>query len=148
MSDELKNQTNETQEPEPMPEMPDGRGLKYEEVQALLHAKHKTSVGTNDPILMLVTILNVYLGELENSHNRHDAAMAKIIAAKTAEYISGVRQTTDTLTKTLSDASVEGIRKTFDDQAGRLKAFENSLFWCSALISLSALINAALYILK
>jgi hypothetical protein len=54
----------------------------------------------------------------------------------------------DTLTKTLSDASVEGIRKTFDDQTGRRKAFENSLFWCSALNCLSVFINAALYILN
>jgi hypothetical protein len=69
--------------------MPDGRGLKYEGVQALFHAKHKTSVGTNDPILMLVTILSVYLGKLENSHDRHDAAMAKSIAARPLNIFPG-----------------------------------------------------------
>jgi hypothetical protein len=113
-----------------------------------LLAKHKTVMHEGDPVLVLVGVMNVYLNEFEKLHHRHDEAMAKIIAAKTAEYISGVKQTTEALTKTLSDASVEGIRKTFDEQAGRLKAFETKLFWCSALIGLSAFTNAVLYILK
>jgi hypothetical protein len=114
----------------------------------MLQDKHDTSVGIDDPILMLVSLLNVYLHEFEKLHGRHNHALSGIIAAKTAEYIAGVKKTTDSLTKSLSDASVEGIQKIFEAQAGRLNAFENKLFWCAGLISVSAFINAVLFILK
>ena len=146
MSDELRNIPST--EPAPMPELPDDLGFKYAEIRAMLAQKHQTSVGQDDPILMLVTIMNVYLDEFEKLHRRHNQALASLLAAKTSEYISGVRETTDAMTKTLSDASVEGFWKIFEEQSGRLKVFENSLFWCTALIGLSALVNAALYILK
>jgi hypothetical protein len=131
-----------------LPALPDVPGLSYEEIRAMLQARHDTSVGLDDPILMLVSIFNTYLGEFEKLHDRHNQALTGLLAAKTAEYVSGVRQTTGALTKTLSEASVEGLRKVFEDQSGRLKAFENSLFWCSGLIAVSAFINAALYLLK
>jgi hypothetical protein len=131
-----------------VPALPDVVGLSYQEIRSMLQAKHDTSVGIDDPILMLVSIFNVYLGEFEKLHHRHNHALSEIIAAKTAEYISGVKQTTDSLTKTLADASVEGIQKIFEAQAGRLKAFESKLFWCAGLISVSAFINAVLFIWK
>lgn len=53
--------------PKPKPVLADGRGLKYSEVRALLAEKHDSGISLDDPILMLVTILNVYLGELETA---------------------------------------------------------------------------------
>jgi hypothetical protein len=97
---------------------------------------------------MLVTICNVCLGEMEKLHKRHNQALTGLLTARTSEYISGVKQTTDALTTTLSDASVEGIRRTFNEQSGRMKVFENNLFWCSALVAVSALANAAILLLK
>lgn len=133
---------------EPEPPLSEGHGLTFDEIRKLLAEKHDVAVSKDETLLILVSILNVYLGEFETQHQRHNAALAKIIAARTSEYIDGVRATTEGLTKTLSEASVEGIRKIFDDHAGRLQSLRASLFWCSALITLSALINAVFYLLK
>ena len=47
----------------PMPEerFPDGFGMSVEDVRALLAKKHDVSVPQDDPILMQVTILQVFL---------------------------------------------------------------------------------------
>lgn len=62
---------NDSKEQEPaMPELPDGIGLGYEDVQKMLAMKHNTSISTDDPILMMVSVCNVFLGELQKLHKR------------------------------------------------------------------------------
>ena len=51
--------------PEAENTLPDGIGLTMEQVQKLLAKAHKTVVDDHDPILMVVTILNAHLGEVE-----------------------------------------------------------------------------------
>jgi hypothetical protein len=150
VNDDLRKEIGRDKEEESaeMPHLPDGVGISYEDMAVLLAAKHDSGLTRDDPVLMLVTICNVCLGEMEKLHTRHNQALAEIIAAKTSEYVSGVKQTTAALTTTLSDASVEGVRRTFNEQSGRMKTFESKLFWCAGLISVSAFINAVLFILK
>lgn len=51
--------------------LPDDAALSLEQVRALLAKTHETVVDKDDPILMVVTILNVHLAELEKLHARH-----------------------------------------------------------------------------
>lgn len=46
-----------------MPELPGGIGLTLNEVRALLAAKNSVTVTPDDPILMMVTLLNAFLTE-------------------------------------------------------------------------------------
>jgi len=130
------------------PELPDGVGLSYEDIALLLAMKHKTTVGVDDPILMLVTICNAFLNETKTLHGRHNDALSKIIAGKTQEYISGVKQTTDAFTQTLADASIEGVRQIFKEHAASLQKHQGNTRWCALIVAISALANIAVLALR
>jgi hypothetical protein len=118
------------------------------QVQALIAREHATGIDKNDPLLMIVTILNAYLGELQKLHERHSKGLARLMADKTDAYAAGVRASVDQLAKSLSTASVEGIRKIFDDHAARLDAFKSAVFWAAAVVAVSALFNVAVFVLR
>ena len=100
-----------------------------------------------DPILMVVTILNAHLAELEKLQARHKDGLGRLMADKTDAYVSGVAVAVGQLTESLSSASVEGIRKVFDDHAVRLQAFKNSTAWLAAIVGVSALLNVAVFVM-
>jgi len=97
---------------------------------------------------MIATLLNAYLGEVQKLHARHEAGLAKLMAEKTDAYVSGVNAAVEQLSTSLSSASVEGIRKVFDDHASRLNAFRNAVYWAAAIVSVSALFNVAVFVLR
>ena len=70
------------------------------------------------------------------------------MADKTDAYVSGVAAAVAQLTDSLSSASVEGIRKVFDDHAARLQVFKNSTTWLAVIVAVSALLNVAVFALK
>ncbi|MDR2893700.1 MAG: hypothetical protein LBV80_11595 [Deltaproteobacteria bacterium] len=63
----------------------DGRGISLEEARALLAMKHNLLVGKDDPILMLVTLMNAYLTEIEKQHKRHEKAMVALLTHETGK---------------------------------------------------------------
>jgi hypothetical protein len=70
------------------------------------------------------------------------------MAEKTDAYVSGVRAAVDQLSDSLSSASVQGIRKVFDDHAARLNTFKSNVNLAALIVGLSALLNVAVFILK
>lgn len=89
-----------------MPELPDGIGLSYEDVQKMLAMKHNTSLSLDDPVLMMVSVCNVFLEELQKLHKRHNDAVKNIMVDQTGKYITGVKNTTDALAKTLGRVNI------------------------------------------
>ena len=73
--------------------------------------------------------------------------LGRLMSDKTDAYISGVATAVAQLTDSLSSASVEGIRKVFDDHAARLQVFKNSTIWLAAIVAVSALLNVAVFVL-
>jgi len=126
---------------DPQPELPDGIGISLEDIAVLLAMKHDTSLSRDDPVLMLVTICNSFLGEIQSLHTKHNGALTSILTAKTRDYITSVQNTTDALTKTLSDASVEAIRKIFAEHASALQASKSNARWCAFIVAVSAVAN-------
>ena len=149
MSDTENKEKSEIPAVPPKPEdaLPDGIGLTLEQVQELLAKTHKKVVDYHDPILMVVTMLNAHLAEVEKLHTRHKEGLGRLMADKTDAYVSGVQAAVGQLTGSLSSASVEGIRKVFDDHAARLQAFKNSTTWLAAIVAVSALLNVAVFVL-
>lgn len=133
---------------EAMPHLPDGLGLDYEDVRMMLAKKHETNISKDDPIMMMVTIINAFLGELEKVTNRHNTAVTKIMADQSAKYIAGVKATTDALSKTLAENSVDAIKSIFDTHSDALKASKINARWCAGIIAVSALANVAIMALK
>ena len=133
--------------PKPEDAIPDGIGLSLEQVQELLAKTHKKVVDYHDPILMVVTMLNAHLAEVEKLHARHKEGLGRLMADKTDAYVSGVQDAVGELTESLSSASVQGIRKVFDEHSARLQAFKNNTAWLAAIVAVSALLNVAVFVL-
>lgn len=127
--------------------LPNGIGLSLEQIRALLAKTHETVVDKSDPILMVVTILNAHLAEVEKLQTRHKEGLGRLMADKTDAYVSGVTAAVGQLTDSLSSASVQGIRKVFDDHAARLQTFKNNTTWLAAIVAVSALLNVAVFVL-
>ena len=123
-------------------------GLTLEEVRALLAKAHNASIPDNDPLLMIVTINNAYLGEVQKLHARHELGLARLMAEKTDAYVSGVKAAVDQLSASLSSASVEGVRKIFEAHAATLNAFKYAVYWSAAIVAVSALLNVAVFVLR
>lgn len=127
--------------------LPDGFGLTLAQAKALVAEHNKTVIADDEPALIELTILNAFLGELEKLHARHKEGLSRLMADKTDAYVAGVQEGISQLTGSLSSASVEGIRKVFDDHAARLQAFKNSTAWLAAIVGVSALLNVAVFVL-
>ncbi len=138
---------NQTQ-PEPEALLPDGIGLDLKTVIALLSEKHGMAVPKNDPILMVVTIQNAYLAEVEKLHNRHSKGLSKLLADKADGYVAAVKEATEALEKEISAANVEALRKLSVENAEQMKALQNNTFWAAAIVAVSALVNVAVFVVK
>ena len=135
-------------EPPPMPVLPDGLGMSLEQVQNLLAEKHKTIVGLDDPILMLVTVMNAFLAQQNALIERHKTALAKVMADKTGEYVGQVKAVTDSLSASLSDVTLAAMQETFSDHSADLKTHKSDIMWLSAIAAISALANVVIFAIK
>ena len=125
-----------------------GAGLSLEQIRSLVSEAHGVLLPRDDATLMIATMLNAYVSEVEKLQARHEKGLTRLMAEKTDAYVSGVKAATDQLSDSLSSASMEGIRKVFDDHAARLQAFKNSTAWLAAIVAVSALLNVAVFVLK
>ncbi len=144
MSDNLPQ--TESREPDPL--LPDSIGLSVDDVRALLARKHETSVPKDDPILMVVTILNAFLGRQDELQKKHEKALAAFMGEQTAAYVKGVEESVASLSKTLSGATVEGIGKAVGDMAANLAGHRSTMYLCTAVMAVSALLNVTVFILE
>jgi hypothetical protein len=135
-------------EPPPMPVLPDGLGMNLEQVQNLLAEKHKTIVSLDDPVLMMVSIMNAFLAQEGSLLERHKTATAKIMTDKTGEYVGAVKHVTDSLSASLSDVTLAAMQKTFADHRLELEKHKRNIMWLSAIVAISALINVIIFIVR
>ena len=124
-----------------------GVGLTLEQIRSVVSKAHDVMLPKDDATLMIATILNAYLTEVDRLQARHEKGLTRLMAEKTDEYVSGVQAAVNQLSASLSSASVEGIRKVFDDHAARLQAFKNNTAWLAAIVAVSALLNVAVFVL-
>ncbi|WP_298030580.1 hypothetical protein [uncultured Desulfovibrio sp.] len=128
--------------------LPDGIGLSVEDVRAMLAKKHDLAVPKDDPLLMMVTIQNAFLGVQAQLQKKHEKALAAFMGQQTAAYVEGVEKSVSALQKTLSDVTINGIRDAASDFAASLSGFKTTLYLCTAIMALSALVNVAVFVLK
>ena len=141
-----QSETALPEEKEPI--LPDGVGLTLEQAKALILNQCNIALGNNEPALMGITICNAYLGEMQKLHARHREGLSRLMAEKTDAYVAGVNAAVEQLSTSLSSASVEGIRKIFEAHAATLNAFKFSVYWAAAIVSVSALLNVVVFVLR
>lgn len=125
-----------------------GVGLTLEQVRSVVSKAHDVMLPKDDATLMIATILNAYLTEVDKLQARHEKGLTRLMAEKTDAYVAGVQTAVNQLSTSLSSASVEGIRKVFDDHAARLAIFKSNVTLAAVVVGLSALLNVAVFILK
>ena len=125
-----------------------GVGLTLEQIRSVVSKAHNVMLPKDDATLMIATILNAYLTEVEKLQARHEKGLTRLMAEKTDEYVSGVQAAVTQLSTSLSSASVEGVRKVFDDHAARLSTFKSNVHLAAVIVGMSALLNVAVFILK
>lgn len=130
----------------PMSELPDGIGLTIDGVRSLLATKNSASVSPDDPILMMVTLLNAFLTEEEKLMDRHQKALTSILADRTDHYVQAVEQTTARLGESLSSSSLSEIKKIFVEHDGTMNRFRSSITWLAAIVGTSAMVNVAVFV--
>ena len=144
MSDE-HTCSNEATNPPAMPMLSDGIGMSLDQVMADLAARHKTIVSKDDPILMVVTILNAFLTEEDKLLDKHNMALTGILSDRTKDYVLAVQETTASLGDCLSAASQDGIRNIFEVHGEKLERFRSNMTWLAAITGVSALVNVAAF---
>ena len=134
--------------PEPEPCLPDGLGLAVEDVRALLAQKHNLAVPVDDPMLMMVTIQNAFLGAQAQLQKKHEKALAAFMGEQTMSYVKGVEKSVSELCDTLSGVTIKGIQGAASDFAASLGGFKATLYLCTAIMAISALLNVAVFVLR
>lgn len=141
MSEVNEERAAESGTPAPLP---DGVGLSIEDVRELLHRKHNASIPVNDPVLMFVTIMNAVLTEQEKLHARHREALTRFMGELTDAYAATVREGAEKVTDTLSALTAQGLNEAARDMV----KFRTTLFLCTAISAVSALLIVAVFVLK
>jgi len=127
------------------PEFPDGIGVKLEDIATAVAMKHNTILEKRDPALIILSICNAFLCEINKLQVKHNEALGKILASRTQEYIAEVKATRESFSQAVSTASVEGIRAVFERHAAAMKASIWNARWCALITGVSALSNLILW---
>ena len=119
-----------------------------EDVRALLAQKHNLAVPVDDPMLMMVTIQNAFLGAQAQLQKKHEKALAAFMGEQTTSYVKGVEKSVSELCDTLSGVTIKGIQGAASDFAASLSGFKATLYLCTAIMAISALLNVAVFVLR
>lgn len=142
-------ETNETLVPETAaPEkeqiLPDGIGLKVEEVQKMLLNENKVNVPKDDPVLMIVTIMNAALTEQAKLQKAHEKALGKMMSEHTKSYIENTANGMKNIMETLSTLTAQGL----NDAAKDMVKYRMSIIYCTVINFIAAMLVAGVFILK
>lgn len=82
------------------------QGLSLEDVNILLLQKHGLTVPKHDPLLMLVTINNAYLHDLQKLLNTHNKALTTIMDGSSTTTIKAIQDEARIFTMDFKDAAI------------------------------------------
>jgi hypothetical protein len=92
--------------------------------------------------------MNAFLAQEDALLERHKAAMAKVLAEKTGEYVGAVKSVTDSLSKALADVTLMAMQKTFANHSLELAKHQKNIMWLSAIAAISALVNVVVLAIR
>lgn len=144
-TEESTNLTETTEEkPKAQPLLPDGIGLTVEQVSALIHQVNHFSLPPDDPALMYVTIMNAALTEQAKLQKAHQSALGKMMDEHTQKYVQETEKGMKEILFTLSKLTTEGLNEASKDMV----KFRTTLWMCSGITFISALLIVCVFVLK
>jgi len=124
-----------------LPILPDGIGMDFDEINQKLAQLKQSGIKKDDPLMTLIPLLNIFLGEQVKLHERHNLALKKVITEQTSNYLNQIQQTSESFRETLKHSSVEAIRDIFNSHAVALNSLKIHLWWAVFLVVTSSLAN-------
>lgn len=134
--------------PREAPALPDGVGLSLEEVRTMLIKEHGTSMGKDDPLLMMVTISNAFLSEYERLLKHHNEALTTFLSEAGAQHLDSARQSAEAVTKGLSASSIGVIQEHLQGHRKAMASFQNNMTWLAVIVAISATVNVAVFVYR
>jgi hypothetical protein len=138
--------TEDSQTNKIAPQIHDGIGLDFESIRTLLAQKHGAVVEVDDPILMLVTLYNSFLGEYEKLLKRHNEALTAFLGEAGAQHLDAAREAAEAVTKGLSASSIGVIQEHLQGHRKDMASFQNNMVWLAAITAISAAVNVAVFV--
>ncbi len=138
--------TEDSQTNKIAPQIHDGIGLDFESIRTLLAQKHGAVVEVDDPILMLVTLHNSFLGEYEKLLKRHNEALTAFLGEAGAQHLDAAREAAEAVTKGLSASSIGVIQEHLQGHRKDMASFQNNMVWLAAITAISAAVNVAVFV--
>lgn len=120
--------------------MPEGIGLSFDQVRTLLIQAHKTTMSDDDPMLMLVTINNAFLGEYDKLLDRHNEALTAFLVDQAHEYLEVARVAAE------AASGVGVIQETCRKHSAAVNVCQGNMKWLAAITAISALLNVAVFV--
>lgn len=145
----MDNENNSTeqspaQEEEKQQILPDGIGMSIEEIRTMLIAKHNTKIPKDDPILMVVSMLNAALTEQAKLQKAHEVALGKMMSEHTKNYVQNTENGMKEIMETLSSLTTKGLNEAAKDMV----KFKMSMFYCTIITFISSLLIVGTFVLK
>lgn len=103
------------------------KAFTFEEIAELIRKEHDRALYRDDPVMMTVTILNAFLGELQKLLARHDGTTREIMAEATSRHVQSVEKLTAGLAGSLSESSTKALRETFAAHAKAMNGLGGDL---------------------
>ena len=121
----------------------DGHQVYFSQLKQLIQQKHGLTMANDDPLLLVATMLNVFIGEIEKINEAQKKAMSKVLSEQAASYVADVKAVTSSLGEVLKNASLDAIRDIFNNHVETLAKHRQNMRWCAAVVAVSALANVA-----
>lgn len=125
-----------------------GVGLSVEEVRSLLHREASVSISRDDPLCLLVPILNAYMGEFDKFAARHREGFSAYLNTESSKFLDQAKQAADTLTRGVSQASVAEIKEAFQSVNKSLANFQSNMRLLSIVVVVASFANILAVILS
>jgi len=125
-----------------------GAGLSIEEVRAILHREAGVSIDKDDPLCLLVPILNAYMGAFDRFAAKHRDGFSVYLNSEGLKFLDQARQAADTLTKGVSQSSVSEIKEIFQGFNRSLLNFQSNIRWLTIIVVVVSVANVLAVILS
>ena len=154
LSDHIEQEQPSSADMPAMPVLPDGIGMNFDEVAALLAEKSRVVVGPDDPILMMVPLCNAFLEQERKLMEQHKVVLAKVLSEKTEGFVQSVQSMADEMGKTLASSTIESLgasllehREGMTRQQAALERHQAEVRQWGMVAAISAAVNVAVFVL-
>lgn len=125
-----------------------GIGLTIEDVRAILHREAGVSIDKDDPLCLLVPILNAYMDAFDKFAEKHRDGFSLYLNEEGSKVLEQSRKAADILAKGVSQSSISEIREIFQGFNKSLLNFQSNIRWLTIIAVVVSLANVLAVILS